>query len=124
MNGVMWSFGQSKAGQLTTGQKWGKWIQPDPSQGNYTPPATSLDGTESAHYADLLAIQVGDEQQGDLENPNGYTRAWFDAARSGNYFNDKLLYINSTFWNDINNWFSFIGAANPDAISWDAYPFG
>src|SRR5436309_3034607 len=36
MNGVMWSFGQSKAGQLTTGQKWGKWIQPDPSQGNYT----------------------------------------------------------------------------------------
>ena len=62
------------AGQLTTGQKWGKWIQPDPSQGNYTPPATSLDGTESAHYADLLAIQVGDEQQGALGRPKAFLR--------------------------------------------------
>ncbi len=39
------------------------------------------------------AIQVGDEQQSDLENPNGYTKAWFDAAHAGNYFTDKLLYI-------------------------------
>src|SRR5437588_2131512 len=68
MNGVMWSFEQSKANLLSTGQKWGKWVQPDPSQSNYTAPASSLTSTENAHYADLTAIQVGDEQQSDLEN--------------------------------------------------------
>jgi autotransporter-associated beta strand protein len=124
MNAVMWSFGQSNAGVLSAGQKWGKWVQPDPSQSNYTSPANSLNGTETAHYNDLVAIQVGDEQQTDLENSSGYTKAWFDAAHNGNYFNDRLLYINSTFVNSIPNFFNFIGAANPDAISWDAYPFG
>src|SRR3954464_13352985 len=124
MNAVNWSFGQANAGSLSTGQKWGKWIQPDPGQSDYASPASSLNATESAHYADLVAIQVGDEQQGDLENPSGYTKAWFDAARSGNYFNDKLLYVNSTFVNNVGNFFNFIGAANPEAISWDAYPFG
>ena len=53
----------------------------DPAQSNYTSPASSLNATESAHYADLVAIQVGDEQQGDLENPSVYTKQWFDAAR-------------------------------------------
>lgn len=124
MNGVMWSFSESQPGLLTTGQKWGKWVQPDSSQPNYTSPASSLNATESAHYADLTAIQVGDEQQPDLENPSGYTKAWFDAARSGNYFSDKLLYVNSTFVTNITNFFNFIGAANPDALSFDAYPFG
>src|SRR6185503_5249885 len=39
-NGVMWSYGQSgKVSLLSNGQKWGKWIQPNPSQENYTPPA-------------------------------------------------------------------------------------
>jgi hypothetical protein len=124
MNAVMWSYGQSNAGVLTTGQKWGKWIQPNPSDPSYTSPANSLNATENAHYSDLLAIQVGDEQQTDLENPSGYTKTWFDAAHTGNYFSDKLLYINSTFVNDVGNFFNFIAAANPDAISWDAYPFG
>jgi autotransporter-associated beta strand protein len=124
MDAAMWSFEQAKAGSLSAGQRWGKWVQPDPSNPSYTAPGTSLTATESAHYADLVAIQVGDEQQGDLENPNGYTRQWFDAARTANNFNDKLLYVNSTFVNDIGNFFNFIGSANPDALSWDAYPFG
>ncbi len=124
MNAVMWSFQQANAGVLSSGQKWGKWVQPDPSQSNYTSPSTSLSGTENAHYSDLVALQVGDEQQSDLENASGYTKAWFDAAHNGNYFTDKLLYINSTFVNSVPNFFNFIGAANPDAISFDAYPFG
>ncbi len=54
MDAVMWSYLQANAGVLSTGQKWGKWVQPDSSQSNYTSPATSLNSTENAHYADLL----------------------------------------------------------------------
>jgi autotransporter-associated beta strand protein len=124
MNAVQWSYGQSNPGVLTTGQRWGKWVQPDPGQSNYTSPANSLNSTEDAHKSDLVSIQVGDEQQSDLENVNGYTKAWFDAAHSGGQFTDKLMYINSTFWNDAGAFINFIGAANPDAVSFDAYPFG
>jgi autotransporter-associated beta strand protein len=124
MDAVQWSYGQSNPGALTTGQRWGKWVQPDPGQSNYTSPANSLNSTEIAHKSDLVSIQVGDEQQSDLENVNGYTKAWFDAAHSGGHFTDKLMYINSTFWNNTSNFINFIGAANPDAISFDAYPFG
>jgi autotransporter-associated beta strand protein len=124
MNAVMWGYDQSSPGVLSSGQHWAKWIQPDPAQSGYTSPANSLNSTEQAHYADLQAIQVGDEQQADLENSSGYTKQWFDAARSGHYFDDKLLYINSTFVNSVPNFLNFIAAANPDAISWDAYPFG
>jgi autotransporter-associated beta strand protein len=123
MNAVMWSYGQSNAGVLSAGQKWGKWIQPDPGQPNYTSPANSLNGTENAHYGDLVAIQVGDEQA-DLENPNGYTKAWLDAARSGGQFSDKLMYVNATSWNNVSNFINTVAAANPDALSFDAYPFG
>ncbi len=118
MDAVIWSHGQSDPGVLTTGQKWGKWVDYLGS------PATALDATETAHYADLVAIQVGDEQQTDIEDPNGATKAWFNAAHSGNLFIDKLLYVNSTFINDINAYVNFVASANPDAISWDAYPFG
>jgi hypothetical protein len=118
MNAVIWSHGQSNPGLLSTGQKWGKWV-------DYTgSPASALNGAENAHYADLVAIQVGDEQQTDLENPNGATKAWFDAAHAGNYFTDKLMYVNSTFVGDVNAYINFVASANPDAISWDAYPFG
>ncbi len=71
-----------------------------------------------------MAIQVGDEQQPDIESTNGYTQAWFNAAHSGNYFTDKLLYINSTFITSDGAYATFIANANPDAISFDAYPFG
>src|SRR5215211_4446237 len=94
MNGVMWSHGQSKAGSLTAGQKWGKWVD------YHGTPSGALDATENAHYSDLLAIQVGDEQQSDLESANGLTQQWFDAAHNSNLFTDKLLYVNSTSWND------------------------
>lgn len=118
MNAVMWSHGQSNPGVLSAGQKWGKWVD---HLGN---PATALNATETAHYADLLAIQVGDEQQTDLESPNGATKAWFNAAHAGNYFTDKLMYVNSTYVNDVNAYINFVATANPDALSWDAYPFG
>src|SRR3954469_11723060 len=51
MDAAMWSFEQAKAGSLSAGQRWGKWVQPDPSNPSYTAPGTSLTATESAHYA-------------------------------------------------------------------------
>lgn len=124
MDAVIWSTNEATAGLLAAGQNWGKWIEPNPSAQYYTPPSSALTATETAHYADLVAIQVGDEQQADLESTNGFTQQWFNAAHSGNYFSDKLLYVNSTSWSNVNNYFNFIGNANPDAISFDAYPFG
>lgn len=118
MNAVMYSHGQSNTGALSPGQKWGKWVD---YHGN---PSTALDATEMAHYSDLVAIQVGDEQQSDLESPTSATKAWFDAAHSSNLFTDKLLYVNSAYANDAGAYINFVASANPDAISWDAYPFG
>ena len=76
-----------------------------------------------AHQNDLIAIQVGDEQQSDIEDPNGYTQAWFAAAHAGNYFPNSLLYTNSFFIANQTNYTNYIANANPDAISWDSYPF-
>jgi hypothetical protein len=116
--GVMWSYGQDyKAAQLTAGQKWGKWVSAEGT------PATALDATQQAKINDLLALQVGDEQQSDIENPSGHTAAWFNAAHSGNYFTNQLMYVNSFFINSDANYANFIAAANPDAISFDSYPF-
>lgn len=117
-NAVMWSFNQSNPALLSPGQKWGKWVDHTGS------PATALSGAENALYSDLVAIQVGDEQQTDMENPNGATKAWFDAAHSANLYTDKLLYVNSAFVGNISAYANFIGSANPDAISFDSYPFG
>jgi hypothetical protein len=123
MTGVMWSFGQSNPGVLSAGQNWAKWVDPNPSSGSYTSPANTLNPTESAHASDLVAMQIGDEQQGDIENPNGYTKAWFDAAHASNLYTNQLLYTNSFFINNGAAYASFIQNANPDAISWDSYPF-
>ncbi|MEX0612224.1 MAG: autotransporter-associated beta strand repeat-containing protein, partial [Pirellulales bacterium] len=124
MNAVVFSYEQSNPGVLSPGQKWGKWVVADPTHPLYTSPATSLDSTEAAHFADLVSIQVGDEQQSDMENPNGYTKAWFDAAHAGNYFTNQLLYVNSFYIGNHAAYADFIINANPDAISWDGYPFG
>src|SRR4051794_35303705 len=112
MTAVTWSYDQSDPGVLSAGQKWGKWIDPNPSDPNYQSPANTLNATEQAHYNDLVAIGVGDEQQSDLENPNGYTKAWFDAAHNGNYFTDKLLYINSAYISDTTAYVNFLASAN------------
>ncbi len=118
LNAVMWSYGQANAGSLSTGQTWGKWA-------DYTgSPSTALNSTENAHIADLVALQVGDEQQADIESPSSQTAAWFQAAHSGNYFANQLLYINSTYITSDAAYATFIANANPDAISFDAYPFG
>ncbi|HEY2759778.1 MAG TPA: hypothetical protein VGI75_03525, partial [Pirellulales bacterium] len=77
MTGAMWAYGQTVP-TLSAGQTWGKWISPNPSDGSYVSPATALNANEAAHQNDLIALQIGDEQQGDIENPNGYTKAWFD----------------------------------------------
>ena len=71
----------------------------------------------------MVALQVGDEQQSDIEDPTGYTKAWFDAAHAGNLYTNQLLYVNSFFINNGTNYANFIANANPDAISWDSYPF-
>ena len=64
---------------------------------------------------DLIALQVGDEQQSDFEDPNGPTKAWLLAAQAGNYFPNQLLYVNSFFINSDAAYANFIGSAQPDA---------
>ena len=116
-NAVTWSYGASSPQLLSAGQKWGKWV-------DYTGhPSTALNATEQAHISDLVTLQVGDEQQGDLESPTSLTTQWFQAAHAGNYFPNQLLYVNSFFINSDNAYGNFIANANPDAISWDGYPF-
>jgi autotransporter-associated beta strand protein len=122
MTAVMYGF-STDTGSLSAGQKWGKWVDPNPNSGTYTSPANSLSPTESTHALDLIAMQIGDEQQGDIENPNGYTKAWFDAAHASNLYPNQLLYTNSFFINNGPAYASYIQNANPDAISWDSYPF-
>ncbi len=117
MTAVMWATGQAQPGNLSSGQKWGNWVDYKGS------PATALNADGIAHQNDLIALQIGDEQQSDIEDPNGYTRAWFNAAHAGNYFPNTLLYTNSFFIGNQTNYTNFIANANPDAISWDSYPF-
>jgi autotransporter-associated beta strand protein len=120
-NGVMWSFGidedNAKLASMSPGQKWGKWLDANGT------PANALDAFETSRIADLVALQVGDEQQLDLENPNGVTKAWFQAAHAGNHFPNQLKYVNSFFINSDAAYATFIAEANPDAISFDSYPF-
>jgi hypothetical protein len=121
-NGVVWSWEvdnapHPKLSSLSTGQKWGKWVD---STGS---PATALDAFETSKIADLIAMQVGDEQQSDLENPNGVTKAWFQASHAGNYFPNQLQYVNSFYIGSDAAYATFIADANPDAISFDSYPF-
>ncbi len=117
MTAVMWTTGQAQPGNLTTGQKWGTWAD------DKLAPSTLLNADGVAHQNDLIAIQVGDEQQTDIEDPNGYTQAWFAAAHAGNNFPNTLLYTNSFFIANQTNYTNYIANANPDAISWDSYPF-
>ena len=117
LNAVMWSFGQSNPGVLSNGQKWGRWIDPAVA------PGAVLNAVEMSHISDLVALQVGDEQQVDIENPNGVTKDWFQAAHGGNHFPNQLLYVNSFYINSDADYGNFIAAANPDAISFDGYPF-
>jgi autotransporter-associated beta strand protein len=121
-NGVIWSWNvdnspHPKLSSLSSGQKWGKWVDANGS------PASALDAIESNKISDLIALQVGDEQQSDLENPNGATKAWFQASHAGNYFPNQLQYVNSFYIGSDAAYAAFITDANPDAISFDAYPF-
>ena len=85
----------------------------------------ALTSAETAHKSDLLALQVGDEQ--DLSNNTSgasftQTVSWFQNAQSGNYYPNQLLYVNQNGISD-SGFISFISQANPDAISFDSYPF-
>ncbi|HEX3600077.1 MAG TPA: autotransporter-associated beta strand repeat-containing protein [Lacipirellulaceae bacterium] len=117
MTAVMWTTGQAQPGNLSAGQKWGTWAD------DKLAPSALLNADGVAHQNDLIAIQVGDEQQSDIEDPNGYTQAWFAAAHAGNNFPNTLLYTNSFFIANQTNYTNYIANANPDAISWDSYPF-
>lgn len=92
-NAVIWGPSQSNAGTalMAAGQKWGKVA-------DYTgTPSTALNG--DSHTTDLVAIQVGDEQQTDIESPNSLTTAWFQSAHSQGLFTNQLLFVNSNFIN-------------------------
>ena len=84
---------------------------------------------EQAHFADLIAVQVGDESnQSDMESGT-QTRDWLLAAGNGtattadDVFPNSLLYVNSFFIGNHAGYANFLVNGNPDAISWDGYPF-
>jgi len=118
LNAVMWGFPAHGGDILSTGFKWGKWTDP------YGSPSTALNSTEQAHAADLVGLSVGDEQDINTVGSADYnaTVAWFQARNAGNYFPNTLCFVNHFFYND-NALIPFIQAANPDAISFDSYPF-
>src|SRR5206468_5922275 len=85
----------------------------------------ALDANEVPSKPTLFALQVGDEQQSDIEAASGsFTRAWFQSAHAGaDPFPNALCYVNSSFANDT-PYGNFIAAANPDMITFDSYPYG
>jgi autotransporter-associated beta strand protein/predicted outer membrane repeat protein len=102
---------------LSTGHSWSLMISQN------SDPSAVLTDYEAAHKSDLFAVQVGDEQQGDIESPTSQTTAWFQNARAQNDFSNQLLYVNSFFINSTTAYANFIANANPDALSFDSYPF-
>jgi autotransporter-associated beta strand protein len=136
MNGVMWGFpavGGTDMNALGPGDKWGKWTDwqynSNPANGPIVTPQTALTAAENARKSDLIALQVGDEiNQSDMENGTK-TRDWLLAAGNGtattadDVFPNTLLYVNSFFIGNHGNYANFLATANPDAISWDSYPF-
>ena len=82
LNGVMWGFpaaGLTNVGVLSTGQKWGS----GPIRPAIPPPA--MTSAETADISDLLALQVGDEQ--DLSNNTSgasftQTVSWFQTRKA------------------------------------------
>ena len=143
MNGVIWGFpangataanGGTDVQVLSAGDKWGKWTDWQynniPADGPIVTPQNALTAAEQAHFADLIAVQVGDESnQSDMESGT-QTRDWLLAAGSGtattadDVFPNSLLYVNSFFIGNTAGYANFLVNGNPDAISWDGYPFG
>jgi autotransporter-associated beta strand protein len=142
MNGVMWGFpangynvsnGGTETHLLSPGDKWAKWTpweyNTNPANGAIVTPQNTLTAAENARKSDLIALQVGDEiNQSDMETGTR-TRDWLLAAGNGtataadDVFPDSLLYVNSFHIINHANYANFIATANPDAISWDSYPF-
>ncbi len=121
LNGVIWGFGElthtTDMSVLAPGDKWAK-------QADYTvSPDSTLTAAEQAHFSDLLALQViDDEPFNNVTDPN-YTQTlnWLQTARAHNDYPNQLLFINQ---NNMGSAYStFLNDANPDAISFDGYPF-
>jgi autotransporter-associated beta strand protein len=137
MNGVIWGFpangttpanGGTDIQALSPGNKWGKWTDWQ-YNGTTITPQTALTAAENARKSDLIALQVGDEiNQSDMETGTK-TRDWLLAAGNGtsttadDVFPNSLLYVNSFHIINHSNYGNFLATANPDAISWDSYPF-
>src|ERR1051326_636075 len=123
MNAVMWGFpaaGGTDMTKLSTGNKWAKWTDYNGS------PSTALTASEQTHASDLIALSVGDEQDLNTVNSGPYTATvnWFQNRNANNYqyFPDTLCFVNHFYF--IDSAFSqFVASANPDAISFDSYPF-
>jgi autotransporter-associated beta strand protein len=130
MNGVMWGFpaqGTSDVNAVPVGKKWGRWTDYR-YDGTTVTPQNALTAAENARKNDLIALQVGDEQQSDILS-GSMTKNWLLAAGNGtattadDVFPNTLLYVNSFYIGDHTAYANFIQQANPDAISWDSYPF-
>ncbi len=121
LTGVIWGFGETThttdMSALAPGDKWAKETDPSGS------PGSALTTAEQSHFSDLLALQVGDEQSFYHTTDSDYTQAlsWFQQARLNNNYPNQLLFINQYQMGGA--YTNFINDANPDAISFDSYPF-
>lgn len=127
----MWGFpayGGTDLSTLGPDDFWGKWTDWH-YNGTTITPQTALTADEQQHIGGLLALQVGDESnQSDMESGT-QTKNWFLAAGNGtattadDVYPNTLLYVNSFYIGSDSGYANFLATANPDAISFDSYPF-
>lgn len=109
----IWNSADSWLGD-PPGFPWARWV------GNES--QMPFNAEEAPYAANLLALQLGDEQN--LNDPaiRAGMAAWYDNVRPR--FPDTILYSNS-YGGQVNdaNLGAFITAARPDMLSFDTYPF-
>lgn len=96
------------------GIPWCRWAR-SPAE---TPPIAG----EAPYMPQMLALQIGDEQDLNDAGLRANTAAWFDSIRSR--FPDTVLYCNS-YGGQLTNpsLDDFIRTSRPDMLSFDTYPF-
>lgn len=96
------------------GMPWARWAR-SPAE---TPPLPS----EATYAGNLVAIQIGDEQDLNQESVRTSVAAWFNSIRP--QFPNTVLYCNSYGGQVTNpNLDAFINTSQPDMLSFDTYPF-
>ena len=122
-NTVNWLYGSTNnpnsnvsALGAAPGIPWSRWVDQEANM----PPL----GSEGPYMSNLVGLSLADEQ--DLNNPTVRDAAvtWFNHATANPAYANTLLYTNS-FGGQVNDGalIDFTSRAQPDMMSFDAYPF-